>query len=126
MTSGGLPATDIGEKESIGGLAREFYTRAGNITDFSPSQAEALFCEMLEEAGVSVLYERRLESVEMEDGRLIGATLESGETVQAAMFVDTTYEGDLLAAANVSYRVGREPRAAYDESLGGQWQTISC
>jgi hypothetical protein len=39
--------------------------------------------------------------------------------------VDATYEGDLLAAANVSYRVGREPASTYNESLGGQWQQVS-
>jgi len=41
------------------------------------------------------------------------------------MFADATYEGDLFAAANVSYRVGREPSGAYGESLGGQWQDVS-
>jgi len=41
------------------------------------------------------------------------------------MFIDATYEGDLLAAANVSHRVGREPRGAFGESLAGQWQTVS-
>ena len=68
---------------------------------------------------------RALNSVEMQQNRLVSATMETGETVRAAMFVDSTYEGDLLAAANVSYHVGREPAAAYDESLGGQWQDVS-
>jgi hypothetical protein len=45
--------------------------------------------------------------------------------VKAKMFVDATYEGDLLAAANVSYQVGREPSSTYNESLGGQWQQVS-
>ena len=80
---------------------------------------------MLDEAGVTVLFERCLESVEMKDGRLVSATMETGETIKAAMFVDATYEGDLLAAANVSYRVGREPAGAYGESLAGQWQKVS-
>ena len=61
----------------------------------------------------------------MKDGRLVSATMETGETFKAAVFVDATYEGDLLAAANVSYRVGREPAAAYGESLAGQWQKVS-
>jgi hypothetical protein len=51
--------------------------------------------------------------------------METGETIKAAMFIDATYEGDLLAAANVSYRVGREPADAYEESLAGQWQQVS-
>lgn len=125
MTSGGLTATDLGRKDSIGGLALEFYNRIGKARDYRPSKAETLFRKMLDEAGVEVLLTRALSSVEMQQNRLVSATMETGETVRAAVFVDSTYEGDLLAAANVSYRVGREPAAAYDESLGGQWQTVS-
>lgn len=125
MTSGGLTATDIGKRNSIGGLTLEFYTRIGKIRDFSPSAAEDLFLTMLKEAGVTVLFERCMESVAMKDGRLVAATMETGETIRAAMFIDATYEGDLLAAAKVSYQVGREPVATYGESLAGQWQKVS-
>ncbi len=125
LTSGGLTATDLGKKESIGGIALEFYTRIGKLLDFTPSQAESLFLEMLNEAGVTVHFERCLSSVVMEDGRLVSATMETGETFKSLVFIDATYEGDLLAAANVSYQVGREPRNAYGESLAGQWQTVS-
>ncbi len=125
MTSGGLTATDVGNKNSIGGLAHEFYARIGRIRGFRPSEAETLFRKMLDEAGVPVLPERCLESVRTKDGRIVSITMETGETVEAAMFVDATYEGDLLAAAGVSYRVGREPAVAYGESLAGQWQEVS-
>ena len=125
MTSGGLTATDIGKRESVGGLALEFYTRIDGISDFRPSQAESLFLEMLHEAGVQVLLERCLESAAIENRRLVSISMETAETIKASMFIDTTYEGDLLAAANVSYRVGREPANAYGESLAGQWQNIS-
>jgi hypothetical protein len=125
MTSGGLTATDLGKKSTIGGLALEFYTRIGSHVDFSPSSAEALYRKMLQEAGVTVFFGRYLESVSMEGNRIACATLESGETIKASVFIDSTYEGDLLAAANVSYRVGREPRTAFAESLAGQWQTVS-
>jgi len=125
MTSGGLTATDLGRKDSIGGVALEFYNRLGKDRDYRPSTAEALYRKMLKEAGVKVLLSRALSSVEMKQNRLVSITMETGETVQATIFVDSTYEGDLLAAANVSYRVGREPAAAYEESLGGQWQTVS-
>jgi len=125
MTSGGLTATDIGNRKAIGGIAMEFYERLGKIKDFSPSEAETLFRKMLEEAGVTILYGRFLESAEMRENRIVSVTFETGETVKAAMFVDATYEGDLLAAANVSYHVGREPVAAYGESLNGQWQKVS-
>ena len=50
MTSGGLTATDLGKKESIGGMALEFYQRVGNLKGFRPSEAEALYREMLDEA----------------------------------------------------------------------------
>ena len=80
---------------------------------------------MLSEAGVEVLLGRFLTAVETKEGKLFSITLETGETIKAKMFVDGTYEGDLLAAANVSYTVGREPRSAYDESLAGQWQQVS-
>jgi len=125
MTSGGLTATDVGNKGSIGGLALEYYTRIGRVSNFRPSQAESLFLEMLDEAGVTVLFQRCLESVEKNDNRLVSVTMDTRETVKAAVFIDTTYEGDLLAAANVSYSVGREPAGAYNESLAGQWQNIS-
>lgn len=125
MTSGGLTATDLGRKDSIGGIALEFYNRIGKARDYSPGKAESLYREMLEEAGVEVYLGRALRSVKMQDRRLVSATFETNETVNAAVFVDSTYEGDLMAAANVSYRVGREPAAAYGESLGGQWQNVS-
>ena len=125
MTSGGLTATDLGRKESIGGLALEFYRRLGRNTGFSPSAAESLYRRMLEEAGVTVLYGRCLESVGLKDNRIVSMVFETGEEVRARVFVDATYEGDLLAAANVSHRVGREPRAMFHESLAGQWQEVS-
>ena len=125
MTSGGLTASDLGKKESIGGLAIDFYKRIGRLSDFSPSAAEALYLTMLKEAGVTVLFGRFLESVDMRDGRIVSATMETGETIKATVFIDATYEGDLMAAAQVSYRVGREPRNAFNESLAGQWQQVS-
>jgi FAD dependent oxidoreductase len=125
LTSGGLTASDLGKKETIGGAAREFYNRLGGLTDFSAVSAETLYQTMLREAGVTVLLDQPLESVEMRGNRIVSATFETGLTVKGAMFIDATYEGDLMAAANVSYTVGREPRGTYGESLGGQWQTVS-
>ena len=125
LTSGGLTATDVGKNESIGGLAREFYDRIGRIRDFSPSAAEALYLKMLKEAGVEVRLRRCLTSVEREGTRIVTATMDTGETIKAKIFIDATYEGDLFAAAGVSYHVGREPSSTYGESLAGQWQKLS-
>ena len=107
MTSGGLTASDLGTADSIGGLALEFYRRLGKNKDFRPSEAETLYLTMLNEEGVQVLFERCLESVTMQSNQIVSATMETGETVRAKVFVDATYEGDLFAAANVSYHVGR-------------------
>jgi hypothetical protein len=122
LTSGGLTAVDWGARRTIGGIAQEFFARARPL---KPSVAERTFLKMLSEAGVEVLLDRFLTAVEMRGGKLVSITLETGETIMAKMFVDGTYEGDLLAAANVSYTVGREPRSAYNESLAGQWQQVS-
>lgn len=125
MTSGGLTATDVGKEETIGGLALEFYKRLGKLVDYSPSEAENLYRTMLKESGADVLYSSFLKSVEMQDNRIVSINLKTGKTITASVFVDSTYEGDLLAAAGVSYRVGREPVSAYGESLNGQWQNVS-
>jgi hypothetical protein len=125
MTSGGLTASDLGDKDSIGGMALEFYQRVGKMAKFSPSQAEALYRTKLDEAGVTLLLNRPLVSATVESARIVSIDLQTGESIRAKMFVDATYEGDLLAAAGVSYHVGREPASTYNESLGGQWQEIS-
>jgi len=122
LTSGGLTAVDWGARHTIGGIAKEFFGQARPLT---PTVAERTFLKMLSEVGVEVLLDRFLTGVGMQDGKLASIALETGETITAKMFVDGTYEGDLLAAANVSYTVGREPRSAYNESLAGQWQQVS-
>lgn len=122
LTSGGLTAVDWGARHTIGGIAKEFFDKARPLT---PTVAERTFLKMLSEVGVEVLLDRFLTGVETQGGKLVSITLESGEKITAKMFVDGTYEGDLLAAANVSYTVGREPRSAYNESLAGQWQQVS-
>ena len=106
-------------------MTLEFYKRLGKKIHFHPDEAEAMYLTMLEEVGVEVLFESRLDSVSMEEGVIRAIQLESGEQVLANIYVDATYEGDLYAAAGVSYTVGREPRGAYNESLAGQWQEIS-
>lgn len=125
LTTGGLTATDIGKNTSVGGLAREFYNRLGKIDNFSSHEAETEFLEMLNDAGVTVLLHRPLESAELSEKRIQSISLMTGETIVAKMFIDATYEGDLYAAAGVSYQVGREPRSAFNESLAGQWQAES-
>ena len=81
--------------------------------------AEDVFLEMLEEAGVKVRYAQLLDKVSKQDGKITSLTVRNGTTYRGKIFIDATYEGDLMAAAGVSYTVGRESRDQYKESLGG-------
>lgn len=81
--------------------------------------AEKVFLEMLEEAGVEVRYEQLLEEVIKKNVRISGLTVRGGTTYTGRIFVDATYEGDLMAAAGVPYALGRESRDHYSESLAG-------
>jgi hypothetical protein len=74
---------------------------------------------MLDEAGVTVLTERDLKSVKKEGPRITSLVTKNG-TFQARVFIDGTYEGDLMAAAGVDWTIGREGRDEYGESLAGK------
>lgn len=149
LTSGGLGATDIGNKGAIGGISREFYRRLGahyaddsawkfhkrteyrnyqrqageaEMWTFEPHVAEKVLRAMLAEAHVTLIMQGRLEldrGVSRDDRRITSILLESGVVLKAKMFIDASYEGDLLAKAGVSYTVGREANAKYGETLNG-------
>ena len=86
---------------------------------FEPKVAEQVFTELAREAGVVVRFGARLKSVVKQGARLTQLTLENGSTVKAQMFVDATYEGDLMAASGVSYTLGREANDQYGEKGNG-------
>ncbi|MFM8584628.1 MAG: FAD-dependent oxidoreductase, partial [Planctomycetaceae bacterium] len=149
MTSGGLGATDIGNKRVIGGLARDFYARLGQhyarpeswtrqrretyksgrqqtneneMWTFEPNVAEAILRQLCTEAGVRVLTGERLDldkPLARDGSRLRGLWLESGQQVAGRVFIDAGYEGDLLARAGVSHHVGRDANAVHGETLNG-------
>jgi hypothetical protein len=125
LTAGGLSCTDSGSKEAIGGLSREFYQRCGTHYGvesewrFEPHVAVGVLQAMLEETDTPIYFQQFLQSVEMENQRLKSITLQGGLKVLAAAFIDCSYEGDLVAAAGVSYFVGREGNALYGEKLNG-------
>jgi hypothetical protein len=119
MTSGGLTATDIGNRKAIGGFANEVYAKIGRTSGFRSSEAEKAFLELLQEAGVTIYYEHRLKNVVKEGARIESVRIENGNTVKAKIFIDATYEGDLMAAAGVSFHVGREGNATYGETING-------
>jgi hypothetical protein len=118
LTTGGLSHTDGGEARVCGGIAREYYSQIGQ-RNFRPSEAEAVYKKMLDEAGVKVHYLAHLDKVEKDGPRIVSITMEDGLTVRAQQFIDTTYEGDLLARAGVSFHVGREANEVYGETYNG-------
>ncbi len=127
MVTGGLCKSDVGKEQTIGGFPREFFTRAATSKAGSemwyaePSVNLATFQTMLKEAGVKVITAQALKSVTKEGTRITSLTTNDETTYNGKMFVDASYEGDLMAAAKVSYIVGRESRAQYGEPLAGYY-----
>lgn len=143
LTTGGLGATDIGNKGAIGGMSREFYQRIkkyyqqeqvwvhsarpkdnGEDTQwtFEPGVATKTFSGMIQEAGVSVITGERLDlknGVRKDGARITEIVMENGARFAGTMFIDASYEGDLMAKAGVSYHVGREANSVYNETLNG-------
>jgi hypothetical protein len=149
MTTSGLGATDVGNKDVIGGRARAFYravrahyeqpaawTRQARAAfaghghregedaawTFEPHVAERILAAWAAAPGITVLLGERLDRTRMANragARLLGIRLVSGRELAARTFVDATYEGDLLAHAGVSFHVGREANAEFGESLNG-------
>jgi hypothetical protein len=127
MLTGGLGRTDMDRQENvIGGLAREFFERVGKHYGepvswrFEPSVAERILNDWLKEAGVQVIFNQRLASADKRGGRIGRLKTTTGEEFEASVFIDGSYEGDLMKAAGVSYAVGRDSRSLYNESLAGR------
>ncbi len=135
MTTGGLGETDIGNKGAITGLAKGFYRRVGahygqpESWTFEPHVAAAVFQEYIGAVQLPVWYHYRLKQVEKNGTAISGIVLErSGPAkgpllrkVYAKVFIDCSYEGDLMAAAGVSYATGREANSLFHETYDG-WQ----
>jgi hypothetical protein len=128
MVSGGLGWTDYGKKEVIGGYALEYFQRVGRKYGapvqwhFEPHVAESVFKDLVTEAGVKVFYRHPLKEktgVAKDGTRITAITIGNGAAFTARVFVDATYEGDLMAQAGVSYTWGRESSDRYGESLAG-------
>lgn len=155
LSSGGLGATDSGNRAVVGGLSREFYHRlwkyyqneeawtfqpmpkqdgipgqGGRGIDndtqtmwvFEPSVAEKIFEDFIAEYDIPVYKSERLDrenGVVKEGVTIRSITTLSGKTFAGKTFIDATYEGDLMAAAGVSFRTGREANAEFGETLNG-------
>lgn len=133
LTSGGLGYTDIGNKYAITGVARDFYRRMGKHYGkfetwiFEPHAAEQIFSDYIREAHVEVLFGYRITSASRRNAVIENITIENSgnpspatnKTIAAKMFIDCSYEGDLMARAGVSYTVGREDNSTYEETWNG-------
>ena len=142
MTSGGLSAVDIGDPRTVGGVAREYFTKlvasygktlawdkafeskgggpaTGGAYSIEPHVAEQTFDTMAREAKVTVHLGARLAAVKKDGARIVEFSTDDGKVFRAKMFIDATYEGDLMAKAGVSYTVTREGNAKYGETYNG-------
>jgi hypothetical protein len=130
---GGLNTSGINTAETehmlvwtIGGISLEFYERLGTAMGrkgpafyFMSSTAEKTFNAMLDEARVERRFHQRVKKVEKDGARIAKITLTDGSAVAAKVFIDATYEGDLMARAGVSYTFGRESHETYGEEAAG-------
>ena len=129
MTTGGLSATDYGNKLAIRGLAREFYTRVGQAYNqgttywFEPKVGESVINQWVASLpNITVVKGERLNLTNgvTKTGNVINSIqMESGRTFNAGVFIDSSYEGDLMAKSGVSYIVGRESSSTYNEPHAG-------
>ncbi|MHC4439106.1 MAG: FAD-dependent oxidoreductase [Planctomycetota bacterium] len=147
LTAGGLGWTDSGRKEAVGGISREFYRRVKKHYDktgswkyqkpgeysryrrdddamwvFEPHVAEQTFEELVAEYKIPVHRDewlKRKGGVTKDGTRIVSITMLSGKTYRGRIFIDATYEGDLMAGAGVSFHVGREGNEVYGETLNG-------
>ncbi|WP_208398853.1 FAD-dependent oxidoreductase [Pedobacter sp. SG908] len=131
LSSGGLGFTDIGNKYVVTGLSKDFYRRIGTHYGkleqwvFEPHVAEDIFKSYINRAKVDVVYGYRLSKVGKVGKSIKTITIEPSEgqsknkTVSAKVFIDCSYEGDLMAKADVTYTVGREANAKYKETYNG-------
>ncbi|MCT1523880.1 FAD-dependent oxidoreductase [Sphingobacterium hotanense] len=132
LSSGGLGQTDIGNKMVIGGMSRDFYKRLGTYYNqdeawvFEPSAASKVFAQYLTDAKIPLILNKKVLKVNKAQNTINSITLVNTlgkpgkpQTISAKVFLDCTYEGDLLAMAGVSYTVGREDNTLYDEQYSG-------
>lgn len=131
MTGGGITAIDWGREEAVGGMTRKIL--ANNYNNFEYRQ---LFLNLVGERKIKVIYEHRLARVEKGGTQIkalildyappdsVGVPLpepikKAAARVTAEVFIDCSYEGDVMAFSGVSYTWGRESRDEYNESFAG-------
>lgn len=89
---------------------------------FEPHLAEQIFEDFIADSKIKVIRDEWLDrenGVKLENGKITSITMLSGQTYTGKIFIDATYEGDLMAAAGVNYHVGREANSVYGEEWNG-------
>ena len=112
-------------KESYGNQGQGTPAIDGNkrtMWIFEPHVAEQIFEDFVSENKIPVFRDSWLDretGVEVEDDKIISIRMLNGAVYSGKIFIDATYEGDLMAAAGISYTVGREANSKYDEAWNG-------
>lgn len=129
LTTGGLGYTDIGNKQAVIGLAKDFYRKLGMHYGkleqwiFEPSVALTIMEQYLDHPNIVVHRGYLLSSVDKKNTEIKSITVSGSANemlqVRARNFIDASYEGDLMAMSGVSYAVGRESSETYGESWNG-------
>jgi hypothetical protein len=127
MTSGGLGYTDVGDVRVLGGMAARFRQDVadhygvplGHYAGPEPHVAEEIFRRWLDHPRIDVVFEAPLNTAELSNDRISRITA-GARTYDGGVFVDASYEGDLLASAGIPYAVGREARALHGERWAGR------
>jgi hypothetical protein len=132
LGAGIKPGQDCPLPAAVGGLMREGLASLGK----SPVEVRKSFHGLLEKYQIRVLFEHRVAGVEKQKGRIVAIQLEHAppdawgvpaaeatdqppKRLEARVYIDASYEGDVMARAGVSYATGRESRQQYDEPHAG-------
>lgn len=125
MTTSGLGFTDFGNEAVIGGRARKFYEAVGLHYGipigwaFEPSVASKILGEIIRKADITILSGYYVNQVIKQGPWIVEVISTSGQRVRGGIFLDASYEGDLMARAGASYATGREANTAYNETFNG-------
>ncbi len=132
LGAGIKPMQDCAEPKAVGGLTAKHVFAMGKRPDVIRQD----FAAWLQREQIPILFEHRVQRVEKSGPAIVKLVLElappdkeaipapaalkkDAATIQATVFIDASYEGDVMALAGVQYAVGRESAAAFDEKLAG-------
>lgn len=138
LGAGIKPMQDCAAPQAVGGLTTSRVFKLGN----RPDVIRQAFAAWLEEEKIPVLFEHRVQKAEKSGTAITKLLLElappdkngvpapkatksDAATIEAKVFIDASYEGDVMAAAAVPYAVGREAASTFNEELAGVGPTTN-